>query len=141
MKLLIDTNVLIKYIIADEKCFEECRNIVERAIDCDDYEIISASAMTDIFYIVNKMKKDSFETQDIISNLLNVIHVATVTEEDIKDALQLRWKDFEDAVQYSVALNNDVDVIVTYNARDFKDSRIPVKSPSEFLKESKDIEI
>ena len=133
MKLLIDTNVLIKYIIADEECFEECRNIVERAIDCDDYEIISASAMTDIFYIVNKMKKDSFETQDIISNLLNVIHVATVTEEDIKDALRLRWKDFEDAVQYTVAESNGVDCIITRNKGDFEEDAIPCYSPQDFL--------
>ena len=135
MKLLIDTNVIIYYLLSDAVHFNECKALIDRVIATEDCEIISASAVTDIFYIVNKQKKDSFSVQDAIKDLMQLIHVASVTESDIAYALDLHWEDFEDAVQYSVALSNGADVIISYNSKDFQNSSIPVKSPSDFVAE------
>lgn len=135
MKLLIDTNVIIYYLLNDTDHFNDCKAMIDRVITKDDCEIISASAITDIFYIVNKQRKDSFNVQDAIKDLMQLVHVASVTESDITYALDLRWEDFEDAVQYSVAISNGVDAIISYNSKDFKDSTIPVKSPKELLDE------
>lgn len=133
MKLLIDTNVIIYYILKDETHYDECKSIIERTIDNDDFELISASAATDIFYIINKQIKDSRRTQATIQDLLKIVHIASTTENDILYALELSWNDFEDAVQYSVALSNGADYIISYNKKDYSNSKIPVFTPSEFL--------
>jgi len=59
--------------------------------------------------------------------------VAAVTEASIHEALNLKWDDFEDAVQYIAGQNVSVDYIITRNAKDFADSHIEVISPEAFL--------
>jgi predicted nucleic acid-binding protein len=46
----------------------------------------------------------------------------------------LRWNDFEDAVQYVTARNNNVDAIITWNTADYKESAIPALTPAELLR-------
>jgi predicted nucleic acid-binding protein len=45
--------------------------------------------------------------------------------------------DFEDAIQYYTAIENNQDAIITRNLRDFKTSRLPVMTASEFIKTTK----
>ena len=47
------------------------------------------------------------------------------------------WKDFEDAVQYTVAESNGIDCIITRNIKDFEEQEIPCLSPKEFVEKYK----
>jgi hypothetical protein len=42
--------------------------------------------------------------------------------------------DFEDAIQYYLAIENSQEIIITRNLKDFKISKIPVMTASEFIK-------
>jgi hypothetical protein len=44
------------------------------------------------------------------------------------------FKDFEDGLQYFSAIENDQDIIITRNLKDFKNSRIPVMTAEQYLK-------
>lgn len=134
MKILLDTNAILDYMLKREPNYEDCKDIIRRADLDDDYEIVSASAITDIHYIAKRQLRDTYDVQDAISDLLRIVNVGTVTEDNIRTALRLRWKDFEDAVQYAVAIDNGVDVIITSNIEDFEEVQIPVMTPSGFLK-------
>ncbi len=48
-------------------------------------------------------------------------------------ALDLAWNDFEDAVQYSVAKSNNVDIIITNNKKDYEKNDISIMTAKEFL--------
>ena len=52
-------------------------------------------------------------------------------------ALNSDFKNFEDAVQYFTAIENDQDLIITRNLQDFKESKIPVMTAGEFIKSIK----
>ena len=41
--------------------------------------------------------------------------------------------DFEDGLQYYSAIENQIDVIITRNKKDFRNSKIPVLTAKEFL--------
>ena len=69
----------------------------------------------------------------MINNLLKIVHIAGVNEQEILFALQLGWKDFEDAVQYSSAKSLEVDCIITRKPGDYKDSQITVYNPEQAL--------
>ena len=43
------------------------------------------------------------------------------------------FPDFEDGLQYYSAIENEVDLIITRNKRDFKSSKIPVMTAKEYL--------
>jgi predicted nucleic acid-binding protein len=61
------------------------------------------------------------------------VQIATVSEKVIDEAIQLRWKNFEDAIHHQAALHANCDVIVTRNEKDFVNAEIPILSPQTFL--------
>ena len=65
--------------------------------------------------------------------MLTAVHIVAVTEDEIKAALHLSWKDFEDAVQYAVASSVEMDGIITRNKGDYSQSALNVWSPQEFM--------
>lgn len=69
----------------------------------------------------------------MLMKLLKIVWIAGVSGEEIRNALELPWRDFEDSVQYSVALLQKMDGIVTRNPSDYKEAEIKIWSPEEFL--------
>ena len=53
--------------------------------------------------------------------------------EVVQNALNLAWGDFEDSVQYSVALLNEMDGIVTRNPSDYQEANIRIWLPEQTL--------
>jgi predicted nucleic acid-binding protein len=94
---------------------------------------VSASSITDIYYVTRKELNDKKATIDLLKKLLSVINVADVLSGNIYEILDLEWKDFEDSLQYSVGKSILADYIITRNTKDFSHSSIPVLSPQEFL--------
>ena len=71
--------------------------------------------------------------QEQLSRLINLVNVVPVDRNVIAHALELEWVDFEDAVQYSVALENGADYIVTRDSRGYALSAIPVVSARDIV--------
>lgn len=133
MKLLIDTNVVLDVLLRREpfsKTAAEVLNLTQRD---DVREYVSASAITDIYYIANKQMKDRDAVRDLLKRLLMVVSVAAVSEREIQNALNLAWGDFEDSVQYSVALLNEMDGIVTRNPSDYQETNMRIWLPEQAL--------
>lgn len=84
-------------------------------------------------YIANKQMKDRDAVRDLLKRLLMVVSVAAVSEREIQNALNLAWGDFEDSVQYSVALLNEMDGIVTRNPSDYQEANIRIWLPEQAL--------
>ena len=133
MKLLIDTNVVLDVLLRREpfsKTAAEVLNLTQRD---EVREYVSASAITDIYYIANKQMKDRDAVRDLLKRLLMVVSVAAVSEWEIQNALNLAWGDFEDSVQYSVALLNEMDGIVTRNPSDYQEANMRIWLPEQAL--------
>ena len=133
MKLLIDTNVVLDVLLRREpfsKTAAEVLNLTQRD---DVQEYVSASAITDIYYIANKQMKDRDAVRDLLKRLLVIVSVAAVSKWEIQNALNLAWGDFEDSVQYSVALLNEMDGIVTRNPSDYQEANMRIWLPEQAL--------
>lgn len=70
---------------------------------------------------------------NFIVNLIEVVNVIGVDKEVILNAIAFEMKDFEDAIQVSSAKFNEIEIIITRNKSDFKDSNLEIHTPSEFL--------
>ena len=77
--------------------------------------------------------RDKAVVRELLKKLLLIVSVAGVSEEEIQKALELGWKDFEDSVQYSVALLSEMDGLITRNVKDYSASEIQVWEPNQFL--------
>jgi len=132
MKVLIDTNVALDILLNRADYTNAAlvfsftkQNIIE--------SYISASAITDIFYIAHK-DIGRKPAKASLKNLLQVFKPATVTANHIYEALDLEWEDFEDSVQYVVGENFPVDYIITKNINDYASGSIPAVTPEQFIK-------
>ena len=134
MQVLIDTNVVLDVLLNRTDFVQPAVKILKLSED-DVQKYVSASAITDIYYIAYQEIRDKAEVKDLIRNVLQVIHVADVSEETIVSALNSDWKDFEDSVQNAVAEFHEYDAIITRNKSDYKNSKLKVFSPGEFLSE------
>jgi len=133
MNLLIDTNIILDFILQREPYYENASKINILSEKGYIFGYISASAVTDIFYIAKKELKSKDTVIELLKNLLKTIRIASVTENSIHEALDLNWDDFEDSVQYVAGQNISADYIITRNPKDFASSQIEVISPEEFL--------
>lgn len=133
MKLLIDTNIVLDVLLKREPFYKSAVEVMNLAQYDDIQEYISAAAITDIYYIAYREIKSKKLVKELLSKLLSIVSIAAVSEKEIKKALELEWNDFEDAVQYSVALFDDMEGIVTRNPKDYKESCIKVWLPEQIL--------
>lgn len=133
MKLLIDTNVVLDVLLRREPFFRTAAEVLNLTQRDDVREYVSASAITDIYYIANKQMKDRDAVRDLLKRLLMVVSVAAVSEREIQNALDLAWGDFEVSVQYSVALLNEMDGIVTRNPGDYQEANMRIWLPEQAL--------
>lgn len=133
MKLMIDTNIVLDVLLKREPFYKTSFKILELTEKNDIYEYISATSLTDIYYLANKQLHNKTLVLELINNLLKIVHIAGVNEQEIILALNLGWKDFEDAVQYSSAKSIEADCIITRNPNDYIDSQIPVYNPEQAL--------
>ena len=133
MKLLIDTNVVLDVLLRREPFFRTAAEVLSLTQRDEVREYVSASAITDIYYIANKQMKDRDAVRDLLKRLLMIVSVAAVSEWEIQNALNLAWGDFEDSVQYSVALLNEMDGIVTRNPSDYQEANMRIWLPEQTL--------
>ena len=132
MIVLIDTNVVLDVILTNAVFSNSSRVILDYAEQKRYTAYVSASAITDIFYIAQK-KLGKKIAKDIIKELLYIFYPATVTDSHIFEVLNLEWADFEDSVQFVVGEGLGVDYIITRNTKDFSVSNIPAIMPEQFI--------
>ena len=133
MRVLIDTNVILDVLLKRSQFYEAAIEVLKLSVREDIQEFVSASAITDIYYIAYKNMRDKAVVRELLKKLLLIVSVAGVSEEEIQKALELGWKDFEDSVQYSVALLNEMNGLITRNVKDYSSSEIQVWEPNQFL--------
>lgn len=133
MQVLIDTNVVLD-VLMQRSGVELSGRILQMSGEGKIRGFLSASAVTDIFYILNRQIKDRYRVVESIKTILSLIEVADVTGDNIRDALNSGWKDFEDCVQHQVAAHNHANYIITRNVKDYEDSDPQPVTPEEFLK-------
>jgi len=133
MTVLIDTNVVLDVMLNNAGLVAGSRALLDLAEKRQFIGYISASAITDIFYISRK-KLGKKTAREAIKHLMNIYYPATVTDKDIYKALDMTWDDFEDSVQFSVGEGLSVEYIVTRNTQDFSSGHIPTVTPEQFIK-------
>jgi predicted nucleic acid-binding protein len=132
MKVLIDSNVALNKLLKQPDFFAGSNAIFNLAETGKITGYISASAITDIYYITRKSFGKA-SARENIKKMLHIFQPATVTGNDIFIALDLEWGDFEDSVQYVVGSGLSVDYIITRNTKDFSSGSISAVTPEQFL--------
>lgn len=97
-----------------------------------DLTLLSASAMTDLFYVLRK-SIGAAAAKEAVENLQSLIDYADVTRSDIEDAFRSSLPDLEDALVSAIAGRCKADYIITGNKANYKGSKVPAITPTEFV--------
>ncbi|GAB2786567.1 PIN domain nuclease [Rhabdobacter roseus] len=131
-KLLVDTNIVIDLLAKREYFYQEAQELFTLA-DTNQAELhLSALTVADTHYLLASHYKLN-ETRKILLKFKVLVTVLPIDDTILELALTSDFKDFEDAVQYYVALKNNVEMIITRNKKDFKNSSLPVLTAREYL--------
>ena len=132
MKLFLDTNVLIDFILERPVFYLPTAMIVSFAVEGKiELSASSMSVVTANFICVerSKMPLDNFRKK--IDFLREYLVVTSVCSADIYQSYDAKWKDFEDGVQYASAKRWGADYVVTRNIKDFDSSCGDIITPDE----------
>jgi len=133
MKVFVDTNIALDYLLERQPFYGDACTVFQLVDEEKITGYLCAVSITNIFYLVYKERRDSDLVYRMLDELSTLFSLVSVSQKTITDALALRWKDFEDAVQYIAATESGVDCIVTRNTADFKTSAIPCMTPVDFI--------
>lgn len=133
MKVFYDTNVILDVLLNRVEFLSDSMAALKLSELGIVKGYISVVSITDIFYLMKKNLKDSTLALKKMEVLFDIVHIAKADRKVAVQALNSHWKDFEDAVQYSVAKGLRAKYIVTRNTKDFESSEIAVVTPAEFV--------
>lgn len=134
MKVLIDTNIILDVLCKRPAFYEDSSKVFKLCEVNKISGVISALTISNIIYILRK-ELDTETTKEILDNLFLIFSVADLKADDLKKAANMKFKDYEDAVQSACAARVGADYIITRNIKDFTESKIVPIRPSEFLEE------
>ena len=134
LRILVDTNILLDYLLCREPYEQAAREIV---LACKRKQVsgcIAAHSISNMFFILRKAFSVE-ERKSLLRNLCELFEVEGIDKAKILEALaNERFSDFEDCLQMECAIAFRADYIVTRNCDDFKESRIPCIEPEDFCK-------
>ncbi|MGN0578042.1 MAG: PIN domain-containing protein [Ruminiclostridium sp.] len=133
MKIMVDTNIIIDVLLEREPFVEDSCKLLTL---CEEHKIdgfISASSVTDIYYLVRKYTHSTELAYKAIGKVLEIVKVCSVTNNEVISAFQKKAKDFEDCLVAVCAASIHCDYIVTRNIRDFEGFDVPAISPRDLL--------
>lgn len=135
MRLFLDTNVLIDFLAKREPFYENARELMALSAAGILELWMSSSQVTDLVYILSNGGKTGQQdaARAAVKGLRRLVHVCAPGEQQVDDALESSWKDFEDAFVHEAARLVGASRIVTRDQTGYVQSRIPVVSPSEAL--------
>jgi len=133
INILLDTNIIIDLLAAREPFYTEAAELFSLADKKTIKLSVSALSLANTHYILSKFTNGQ-EARKILRNFKVIVDVLPLDDKIVDLALNSEFRDFEDAIQYFTAIENEQKLIVSRNKSDFKSSKIPVMTASEFLK-------
>lgn len=131
-RILLDTNIIIDLLAKREPFYNDAARLFSLA-DKEKLNLyVSALSFANVNNILQKLLKPE-DAKQILRKLKVIVRIADLNEKIISLALNDNtFKDFEDALQYFTAIENNVQVIISRNLKDFEKSKIPVMTAGQF---------
>lgn len=133
MNVLIDTNVMLDAMLSRSPFSEAAQTIFIWAAEEKIQACITASSVTDIYYLLHKHIHDNERCRQEISKIVMLFKVLDVYGTDCKNALELQMTDYEDALLATCAKRFKMEYIITRNVKDFVGSPVQAILPDDFI--------
>ena len=131
-KVLIDLNIILDTLQRREPHYADAARVLAHAEIGNIRGLVAAHSWTTLFYLYAK-DQSADQARVHLTELLQFLGVAAVEQTVIEQALNLPYRDFEDAVQMMAAVRAGAQYLLTRNVQDYKAGPLPVLQPAELL--------
>ena len=133
IKVLVDTDVIYDLLAKREPYYIFAAILFTKADHNKVKLFISALTIANMHYMLSRLKSDK-EARKILNRFKVLVSIIPLDQKILELALNSDFKDFEDAIQYYSAIENNVEILLTRNLRDYKKAKIPVMTAEGFIK-------
>lgn len=132
-RILIDTNVLLDYLLEREPFFEDAKEIMKLCADGKTKACIAAHSITNMFFILRKDFNEK-ERREVLFSLCSIFDIEGIDKAKLVSGLANEdFSDFEDCLQMECAKAYGADYIVSRNITDYSASEIKAIEPKDYL--------
>ncbi len=133
-KVLIDTDVILDFFFDREPFAEYSSQIIGLCETNKIQGFVTPVIYNNLYYLLRQTARHEKVIENL-KQLLSITEVLSMDREVVTNALNSGFKDFEDSLQNFAAMKNgEIDVIITRNLKDYKNSEIGVLSPESYIK-------
>ena len=133
MRILVDTNVYLEFLLARER-YEIAKSFFSKAALHKNQTFVTSISLRDIEYIAHRTLHDSNLSKKIQFHAYKMTSkVAPISADAAIESLYSDNSDYEDSLQINAAEESMVDAIVTFDKKGYKESKLPVYTPEEIV--------
>ena len=131
-RIFVDTDIVYDMLATREPYYQAAARLFTLSDETKIQLFISALTIANIHYLISK-HLSSNETNQILRKFRLLVHIVPLNEKIIDLALNSDFNDFEDAIQYYCAVENDIEILLTRNLKDYKKAQISVMTAQDFI--------
>ena len=131
-RLLIDTNVLLDCVDPTRPFHDDAMRLMRRCNGGGDLAIASSHSLNDTYYIMSRLY-DEPSARAAIRVLADLVTIGPIGAEETLLALDSNEPNFEDGLIRACAELNDVDFIISRDAKAFCKATTRRATPAEYL--------
>lgn len=132
-RIFVDTNIVLDLLQKRDEFYSDAQDLFTMADKKEIKLYISALTIANTHYLLSKFYNLN-EVRKILLKFKVLVEVLAVNDKIIDLSLASDFNDFEDGIQYYTAIENNMDLILTRNKKDFKNSNLPVLTAREYLR-------
>jgi len=132
-RIFIDSDIILDLLCKRDPFYSFAAEVFTLG-DTKKIELVTTSLVfANVFYILRKLLGIE-KAKELLRKLRIIISVVSVDEKVVDLALNSKFTDFEDGLQYFTARENNIKIILTRNVKDYKEKELLIQTPEEYLK-------
>jgi len=132
-KVFVDTDIILDLFMERHPYYTPAAMLFTAADKKELLVFVSSLSFSNLNYLLSKQYSID-QARKMLLKFKTLATVLSVTDKTVELALASDFRDFEDALQYYTATENDSDVLLTRNLKDYKSAAIPVFTAEQYLK-------
>ena len=130
--LFVDSDVILDVLEKRERFYEYSAQILSLGDEKKAKLVTTSLAFANIYYVLRKHLGIE-KAKESLRKLRIIVDVISVNAKEVDLALNSELSDFEDALQYFTALDGKIEFIITRNVRDYKNPKLIVQTPQQYI--------
>lgn len=130
--IFVDSDVILDVLEKREPFYSYSAQILTLGDEKKIKLVTTSLVFSNVYYLLRKHLGID-KAKESLRKLRVIVDVISVNAKEVDLALNFEMSDFEDALQYFTALNSKIGFIITRNVRDYKNPKLIVQTPQEYI--------